>query len=77
MGAAGYGSGCPHSVYKLLLIVSRLLTGQFHLDIERLTIRNAMPPDIRLAVLTDVDDAAIPGKELPYRVVTRYAAVFT
>ena len=77
MGAAGDSSGASHSVQKLLLVVSRFLAGQLHLDVERLAVRDAMPPDIRLAVLTDVDDAAILGEELPYRVVTRYAAVFT
>lgn len=54
-----------------------MLTRQLDFDVERLTIRNTVAPDIGLAVMTDIDDAAVFREELPHRMVSSNAAVFT
>lgn len=77
MSAAGDSTGVTHSVQKFLLIRARFLAGKFHFDIYGPSIRNAVAPDISLAVVTDIDDAAVFREELAYRVVPRYAAVLT
>jgi hypothetical protein len=50
---------------------------KFNLDIQGLTVRNPVAPDISLAVITDTDDSAVLRVELTYRMVPGYAAVFT
>jgi hypothetical protein len=50
---------------------------KFDLDVKGSSIRDAMTPDVSFAMMTDVHDTTILGVELPYCVVTRYAAVLT
>jgi hypothetical protein len=57
------------------LIRARFLARELHFDIQSLAVRNAVAPDIGLAVLSDSDDGAVLGVELPYRVVYGVAAV--
>lgn len=54
-----------------------MLTRQLHFDVDGPSIRNTVAPDIGLAVVTDIDDAAVLRKELAYCVVPCYAAVLT
>lgn len=77
MGASGDSTGVPHSCKKFLLIRARVFAGEFYFDIQGATVTDAMPPYIGLAVLADTDDRAVLGIELPYRMVSGYAAVLT
>jgi hypothetical protein len=51
--------------------------GKFNLDIDGPTVRATVAPDISLSVVTHVNDRAVLGVELTYRVVSSYAAVLT
>lgn len=77
VSAASDGTGVTHSIQKFLLIRARMFTRQLHLDINSPSIRNTVPHDVALAVFPDVNDTAILGEELPYRMVPNDAAVFT
>ena len=54
-----------------------MFPGKFNLDVQGLTVRNAVTPDIGFAVVADTNDSAVLGVELAYRVVPGDAAVFT
>ena len=54
-----------------------MLPGKFNLDVQGLTVRATVAPDISFAVVSHVHDSAVLGVELAYRVVPGYAAVFT
>ena len=54
-----------------------MFPGKFNLDVQGLTIIDAVTPDIGLAMVADTDDTAIFRIELAYRVVHRIAAVLT
>lgn len=75
MSAPGDSAGTSHSVQKFLLIRARVFARQLNFDVQGLAIRNAMAPNIGLAVLTDTDDRAVLGVELPYRMVDGITAV--
>lgn len=77
MSASSDSTGVTHSIQKFLLIRARVFAGKFHLDIYSSTVRNAVAHEIGFTVLTDVNDTTILGKELPHRMVTNDAAVFT
>jgi hypothetical protein len=77
VSAAGDSTGVTHSVQKFLLIRARFLTRQLDLDIDGSSIRNTVSENVGLAVVTDIDDAAVFREELTYRVVPCYAAVLT
>lgn len=77
MCAASDSTGVTHCCKKFLLIRARFLTRQLDLDVDGPSIRNAVAPDIGLAVVTDIDDAAVFREELADSVVPSDAAVFT
>jgi hypothetical protein len=77
VSAASDRTGVTHSVQKLLLIRARMLTRQLNFDVQGPSVRDTMTPNIGLAVMTNVDDRAVLGVELPYRVVDCIAAVPT
>lgn len=77
VSAAGDSTGVTHSVQKFLLIRARMLTRQLHFYVDGPSIRNAVAPDIGLAVLTNMDDTAVFRKELADGVVPSDAAVLT
>ena len=77
MSATGDSAGVTHSIQKFLLIRTRVLARQLNFDVQSLTIRNAMTPDISFAVVSHVHDSAVLGEELTYRVVPSDAAVLT
>lgn len=77
MSAPSDSTSVTHSIQKLLLIRARFLTRQLNFDIYGSAIRNAVAPDIGLAVLTHPNDRAVLGVELAYRVVYSVTAVLT
>lgn len=77
MSAPGDSSRVTHSFQKSALIRARLFARQLNFDINGSAIRNAVAHNIGLAVLTNVDDAAVLSVELSYRMIPNYAAVLT
>ena len=77
MSAAGDRTGVTHCCKKFFLILPGVFPGKFNLDVQGLTIRDPVTPDIGLAMVADTDDTAIFRIELTYRMVHRIAAVFT
>jgi hypothetical protein len=59
------------------LIRTRLLAGEFDFDIQSATVRNAVAPDIGLAMFSHMDDGSVFGVELAYRVIDSVTAVLT
>lgn len=77
MSTPGDSAGFAHSVQKFLLIRARVFARQLNFDVQSLAVRNAVSPDISLAGLSDTNDRAVLGVELPYRMVDGVAAVLT
>lgn len=50
---------------------------KFYFDVQSAAVGNAVAPDISLAVVSYMDDTAVLGVELTYRVVYGVAAVLT
>lgn len=59
------------------MIRARFLARKFDLDVQGLAVRNAVPPNIGLAVVADVYEGAVFRVELADRVVPGDAAVLT
>lgn len=61
----------------MLLVVTRVFAWEFHFDEKGFAVREAKAVNICLTVSAHVDDAAVLGIKLPYRVIPRVAAVGT
>ena len=77
MSATGDSTGCPHGFQEFFLVLPWVFPWQFHLDVYRLAVRNTMPENIALAMLTDIYDGSVLRVELTDCVVSCYAAVHT
>ena len=77
MSASGNRAGVMHSIQKFLLVIPGMFPREFDFDVDRSPIRDAVTPDISLAMVTDVDDTAVFCEELTYGVIPCDAAVLT
>ena len=77
MSASRDSAGILHSIQKFLLVIPGVFPREFDFYVDSSTIRNTMPHDVTLAMLANMNDGAVFGVELAYRVISCDAAVLT